>query len=938
MPGLLLIEFAVIESFHRAVEFPFLHGLAGDRGVRARWVRFGVPAAAEFHGSGSGVPLSDEDADTAARHMDEMEADLVIFSHKPAEALVAALNRGRGDVLYRYAEFASKGEDGSAVMDGVSVERLRGDVGSLLGVEPFRTGAGLLEAAAPDFSFVPGNKAAREIEVLPFLLIGEECTWSRPFRGNPFYEGLDLSACFRDGGCAFCARPDHRGEWSTDPLELLDRQLRAVAATCPTFGRRLRVRLVGEPVIRDIRAVATRIIDAELPAADLLLDSRADTLVRVADDLRGALEDLDGTGHCLHLCLIGIESFSSRELARLNKGLRATDNLAAVRTLFTMEAEHPGRFAFRRYGGLSLITYTPWTAPEELDLNQAVLELLDLAPYSGKHLTGRLRLYHGLPLEARARRDGLLRDRYGDPLLDTARLNFYENELPWTFEAQVMEPINRVLVRLEHDGDPGDPLTAAVRALDREARAASIPRTALAHALIREALCAAQGDRGTDPEDLLAATGAAVARAALEAAPALEQWTTHGPSDMTDMGGEALPFERVLDVKPVSKIEPLRRDDAELWLADPAIPNAAARMRAAGSEDGGDVWEVFFGRDPADVARAVELTDLMDTGPTETEERAGIAAVGKLLGYPTCCAETYAAEPADIRTSYFWLHVDRRLAEAGEVPWELNPVPGRIIEYVPCSLSCARSLKRARENLDALPRTGDATGETFEARCRNPHLLLWDAQSSAVELIPETSPGERFRFRAGHTLGEGPDIRALAEGDELVLEDETVLVLRRGRPRLSLSGRAFLWWHSEVFQADFWRAMLDTRRAIPLSVSRPAPADAAARPPANPTMEVLDHLLDLFRENAVDFAGLRLASWSQRTDGSALIRLEGVRGTVDLLLETRREGAPALWEEGPYAISYPTDAPLSTDEQWAAARAFRTTLRAALRKLQDRSK
>ncbi|MFH1529455.1 MAG: hypothetical protein ABIK09_01840 [Pseudomonadota bacterium] len=937
MAGLLLIEFAVTESFHRAVEFPFLHGLAKARGVPARWVRFGVSAAAEFHGEGSGVPLSAEDAAAAARHMDETGADRVVFSHKPAASVVAALNRGRTDVRYRYAEFASKGEEGAERMDGVPVERLRGDLGAL-GIDGVQVGASLLEAGTPDFGFFPGNAAAAEMEVLPFLIIGEECTWNRSFLGNPFYDGLDLSACFRGGGCAFCARPDNRRHWSKAPMDLLDDQLRAVAATCPTFDRRLRLRLVGEPVIRHIREVASRVIASGLPPADLLLDSRADTLVQVADDLRRALVDLEGTGHCLHLCLIGIESFSSRELARMNKGLRGEDNIDAVRTLFTLEAEHPGRFAFRQYGGLSLITYTPWTAPGELDLNLAVLELLNLAPYAGKHLTGRLRLYPGLPLELRTRADGLLRDRYDDPLLDTARLTFYENEIPWGFRDPVMEPINRLLVRLEHDGDGADPLTAAVRSLDREARGAGLPRTTLAHVLIREALRLAWPDGEVTPEALLGATGAAVRRAAAEAAPSLEQWTTHGPPDVADMGGEALPFERVLDVKPVSKIEPLRREDVDLWLVAPAIPNTTARRRGGESSGGGDVWEVFFGRDPADVARAIHLTDVMDAQPTEDEERDAIAAVGVLLGYAPCCAKAYARETADVRTSYFWLHVDRRLAAPGQVPWEHNPIPGKIIEYVPCALDCAPSLARARANLDSMPWTGGRTRDAFEAVCRNPHLLLWDVQSSAVELIPESAPGERFRYRAGRTWGAGPDIDALAEGDEVILEEETVRILRKGRPWLSLSGRAFLWWHEQVLQREFWRAMLNFRRAVPRHVGGPAAGQPALRAPANPTMAVLDRLLDLFRDNDVDFGGLKLAAWSHRKNGRALVRLEGPGDRVDLMVEARSEGTPALWEAGPYALSYPSESPLRTDGQWAAAKAFKGTLSAAVRRLVRQSR
>ena len=372
-------------------------------------------------------------------------------------------------------------------------------------------------------------------------------------------------------------------------------------------------------------------------------------------------------------------------------------------------------------------------------------------------------------------------------------------------------------------------------------------------------------------------------------------------------------------------------------VAPPPPPPTPAPRGGGGESDGGaETWEVFFGRDPEQVAEAIRLTDIMDAQPTEAEERAAIASVGRLLGYAPCCADAYAAETADIRTSYFWLHVDRRLAAPDHVPWELHPVPGKIIEYVPCGLDCKPSLARARANLDAMPWTGGATRAAFEAVCRNPHLLLWDVQSSAIELIPESEPGERFKYRAGRTWGEGPDIAALAQGDEVILEDETVLILRQGRPWLSLSGRAFLWWHERVIQAEFWQAMLDFRRAIPKQAGGPVTSEATPQAPANPTMAVLDRLLSLFQENAVDFAGLRQGPWTHRKDGRALLRLEGPAATVDLMVETKVEGTQALWEVGPYALSYPSDSPLETEAQWAAAEAFRQTLAAALRKLSRR--
>jgi len=217
-----------------------------------------------------------------------------------------------------------------------------------------------------------------------------------------------------------------------------------------------------------------------------------------------------------------------------------------------------------------------------------------------------------------------------------------------------------------------------------------------------------------------------------------------------------------------------------------------------------------------------------------------------------------------------------------------------------------------------------------------PRILFHEEQSAGLELIPEDEPGERFRYRAGRRHGGGADLEALAAGDELEVGPETLLVLRRGRPWASLSGRAFLWWHRRSFQAEFWHGMLDVRRHAPRGEDHPPPSPDGREEipvPLAPAMGVLDRLLHLLRENTVDIGGLQVRGWTHQPDGRTTVHLVGDGTEILLVVEEQRDGVRALWEEGPYAISHPAEAPLQTDAQWRGARAFRTTLRAALRRL-----
>jgi len=175
---------------------------------------------------------------------------------------------------------------------------------------------------------------------------------------------------------------------------------------------------------------------------------------------------------------------------------------------------------------------------------------------------------------------------------------------------------------------------------------------------------------------------------------------------------------------------------------------------------------------------------------------------------------------------------------------------------------------------------------------KNPVLLVWGDQPGKVELVPEQSPGERFRYRAGALFGSGPDMAAIIEGDELVLEAETTLVLKGGRPFASLSGRAFLWWHERAFQTEFWRALVDLRRSAPFGiVSREGPPEKADR---SENAELAEFLAGL----DADFQETRRFPCRTRYDGEIFTVTIGDKGWPLFL-------APRQFYKGPHFAQTP---------------------------------
>lgn len=816
---LLLVEFAVVSRFHRAMSFPQIQGFARRRGARVLWLRFAVEADIAQRLGSDGASLPDEDQAVLRRHVREFNPSHLLFGHRPAASLVGAAEPGDGSLKCAYLRAAGPepGEKPDGLLSGLSGEPA---IVSFLGCPESAN----LEQAPPDYAWVAGNRAAETLESLPFVSVDAECRYNKSLAENSFFKNVDLSASLRPGGCSFCLRPKQTPNRSKDLAALLEEHLSAVEKTCPRLpGRRLAIRLTGESAMRRIDETAELITRLALRPAEFLLDSRTDLLLKTAAKFEKALERLKGTGHRFALALIGIENFASSELRRYNKGLSPIQNLEVVKALFDWEARFPEVFSFREHGGLSMISFNPWTRPEEFDLNVTVADLTGIGPVMGKLWDSRLRLYPGLALEARARKDGLLIERCEDPLLETARRNFYEDETPWRFLSPEMEGINRILTRFFIEGaPPQDPLSAEVSAFLKECLGLGLSHSDAAHLVVLAAQRAAWEGRPSDPIDALARAGAMAG-----SHPRINSENTEWirPDSLSKKKAAEL-----LAKKPVVKVEPIHTDDLPAWRARRDLPHARFYKRSWANPLQAPAWEMFYGRKLKDVRRAVDLTG-RETAAPGPKSRAVTRAVGLLLGYPTCCSTAHSLRPAATRHWYFWGHVANRLAADGPVPWELNPAL-RGVEHVPCSLACAPSLARARRAL---------SGRQPPAGRRNPVLMLWGADDCWVELIAQTPPGPRFRYRAGGFSGKGPDLEAVQEGTEIEFAEETVLILKGSRPFASLSARAFLWWHKKVFQAEFWRAILAARRAAPyqkesvalIPDKSPSPNEGPAAEPKN---------------------------------------------------------------------------------------------------------
>lgn len=899
--GVLLVEFAALGRYTLGVEFPLIHSwLKRTLNLPVRWVRFALDPDARFGGGESGMGLDEADLEALLAQVRDFPARRVLFSFRPADSLWRRLREALPSAGARFLtddevkDETPAGEPEPAPLPSGDAALLR-----WLGADGAAPAASYLDAE-PDFGFVAGNRAAREMQPLAFVTGGEECVYRRSVVGNPAYAGVPLEG-HRTEGCAFCVGggrgpADGPRAPSGSPVEGALSQIRAFYRTYPLKGARLRprLRLSGQDLLLEVEALAARMAELALPPTDLLFDGRIDYLLRLEGRLTAAAASLKGTGHKIHICLVGLENFSAAELQRLNKGITPAQSLAAIRALRRLEREHPGEFGFEEHGGLSTILFTPWTTLEDLALNFAVARHFRLERLCGKLLTSRVRLYESLPLTALARRDGLLIERYDDPALDTARRNFYPDELPWRFRHPEVEAVGRVATRmLASRALEDDPLYARVQEALSGARSAGLGYVESACALIERALAQPGAARA---EDLLGAWSKAPA----------------APEPNPDSDAEP-DLSALLEAQREGRCLVNRH---EMLADEEAAERMAGRLRARGAfaltaprrqHDGaGATWDVFFGPRREDVEEAARLTDLQYEAAADPKALAEARRrLGALYGYPECCASAFAAGGHASPCANAWLLLLKRSEHPGPVDPALTPYAGGI-KHVPCSALCRASVAAAR-------------GASV-----NPVLFLLDRIDEFVELIPRGPVGRTFDFDCGATSGADPALRALAGGGTIDIGEGIVTVSRDGARVASFPLRAAVWWHGEAFDPEFWRECalehLERREAPARArVEREPPGRERAAPAPNAA------LVARVRES---LAGAKVASFTAASvepgDGrSAVVTLTGRGGEALVVRVEPREGASRYFKAaGDLAFGWSEATPPRTRPQIEALAAL----------------
>jgi hypothetical protein len=799
----LLVEFVDLDRFPGQIDhvFPFLQGYCRGRGADVRWIRFGVATTNFFAHGVDAVTLTDAELLRLGEAADALRPDLVVVTHELRAQHAAALRvRHPGARLVLAADLVAS-ELGSA--------------------EPtrFRAHAELdREGFAPDYRWEPGNAGAtRRDRHNVYVALRSSCGYRRAVTANPCYAGVELATTTRTVGCAFCGRTwGHVAATAEGPTprEWIAIQLRAIRAAYGDHdapNALLFEDLEGEHVLRHVVEAA-----AELGLRDvkLLFALRVDRLLDLERAIRRALPDLARAGNAIHVHVMGLESFSDAELQRFNKGFAGLQALRAVNLIQDLEVEHPESFHYSGYRPLAMILFTPWTTPEDLDLNLGLMQHLGIEDEVGNVFVARLRLHEDLAITALARHDGLVVDAVGDEALLLNRRKLFAREVPWRFRDARLESVNSLATRLEGlAGFAGDQLAGMLGELKaRHAPPGGWDQGAcvgLLRAMVDEARAV---DEPLPAEELLPRAFQRWLARATEGAGA-------GGRTRFDLAGRATDGPEFL-----SRLLPLL-DGAKPVISLERVPPRLASGRAAEILERGGVHvehlrvgspgeegTLLLSRDAALLARAATLEADLRAGADGALARAARAELAALYGYPECCARAWA-DGAWARVGLErWALAALRSETPGPIsPW-CQPFAVPDLAFVPCSCGCERAAARYREWLELLG--GEALASSQEEWV---WLAPLDGIGAPVAIRPTARDERGLRYEAGGVRGHGPLRDSVARGTRLEVAAAQVRIGDGARTLTSWTASLLHWDTRAAPAAAHWAevARAALRRADP---------------------------------------------------------------------------------------------------------------------------
>ncbi|MBI5881562.1 MAG: hypothetical protein HZB91_00425 [Elusimicrobia bacterium] len=487
---LMLVEFfrGALRRNESSMLFPFLKGLARERGFETLWLCYGGDVAHRQDapvGRTLFAALPDEDLRSLARHLERFRPSHVVtndvLSREAMKLLSARTPPPKHFIMPTLGEVPGGAHYVAFARCGWFLDWLGCP-------DPAASRRHIVEQAVPDYSAVLANKAARSAKPQITILSGALCAYRRTLEDNPHFKGVDPGVP-KHRGCSFCmcATIPPVTAPQTPILPLIETQFRRISETAGKTGRNK-----GRYEFFDIRAfwrfdeLFELVLRLKIPPSIFLFNPRIDDVLHQRGRIERVLPALAEAGHEVRMLSMGVENFSERENSRFNKriGLEQVDEFLALTKKWGRA--FPGVFRPFKAGNatveLGFILFTPWTTLEDVRVNLTLAAARGF-PDCGYWLYSTLLIEAATPIFRLAEKEGgVLADRYPDP---GQYYGLFKNEgeiraiRPWRFKDAKVAEYFALLVRIcaaERDGRGcshfrDDPVFDLAERLYREANA-----------------------------------------------------------------------------------------------------------------------------------------------------------------------------------------------------------------------------------------------------------------------------------------------------------------------------------------------------------------------------------------------------------------------------------------------------------------------------------
>lgn len=354
-------------------------------------------------------------------------------------------------------------------------------------------------------------------------------------------------------------------------------------------------------------------------------------------------------------------------------------------------------------------------------------------------------------------------------------------------------------------------------------------------------------------------------------------------------------------LKPVAKLEGEGDEHLGLWLAALALRAPELELRQRPSTAHGS-WEIFLGRDRTLVEEALELTARSEVERDEQPLQLLLTQLGELLGYPRCCARSFAKAGRRLRDDNEWLRVARRLNAPEQVSPLFHPA---FTGYVPCSLTCQPTVQ-LMEAVAAMPEA------PLRPWLEYPTLLLLHRPGQLAALAPLTPVDDGFEAEPSMISGDDPSLAQLASARRWTVNvTPGTITLQQQTTTIELGSQAFLWWSGGVLHRNWWQRRLEAH------LSSPDPPLPTSTLPTSTWERALKRLVDRSPRALAGYELDRL----EPTENRAVVVLRRGEERLQLHLALAADQVDrSLAVAGPLALTGNRPDPLKNADQQKAAR------------------